>query len=156
MGQMVLRRPNPLWKSLSVLTWRHESGRSMVTHQFWKKSVEIVSRFKLDKTMCTLWHTGPQFYGKNLQFLWQFKAKLCSALKALWQLHKHSQTLEYTEQWAIWLHVLSGLKLLLVYSLNEAWSGVLAWWGWKELETEKGGSSLCIQARRTWKRVLGI
>lgn len=72
-----------------------------------EKSIKIVSRFKLDKTMCTLWHTGLQFYGKNLQFLWQFKAELCSALKALWQLHKHSQTLEYTEQWAIWLHILS-------------------------------------------------
>lgn len=97
--------------------------------------------------MCALWHTGPQFYGKNLQFLWQYKAGLYSALKVLWQLHKHFQTLQYIEQWVIWLHILSGLKLLLLYSLNEAWSGVLAWWRWKEIETEKGRSSVYIEVR---------
>lgn len=54
------------------------------------RNKEIISRFKLDKTMWALWHIGPQFYGKNLQFLWQFKAELYNTLKVLWQLHKHS------------------------------------------------------------------
>lgn len=47
---------------------------------------------------------------------------------------------QYIEQWAIWLHILNGLKLLQIYSLIKVSSGVLAWWRWKELETGNGRS----------------